>query len=115
MVPGPRGGSVRGAMGLYDGVGGTDQASVWQVADALGCRCCWWCTGGGADAGRADPGASELPGEQPPERSCSTSAGGTVPPPCSVLERETGLPVLGCLPGGAGGGPQPPSGAVRCR
>ena len=31
-----RGAAVcEGAMGLYDGVGGTDQASVWQVADAL--------------------------------------------------------------------------------
>ena len=39
-----RGAAVcEGAMGLYDGVGGTDQPASGRWRMPWSCRCCWWC------------------------------------------------------------------------
>ena len=97
-----RGAAVcEGAMGLYDGVGGTDQASVWQVADALELPVLLVVRTGGAGLTLA----AQIRGLQS-FRENSRLRGILLnqcrPELCRhlapMLERETGLPVLGCLP-----------------
>lgn len=97
-----RGAAVcEGAMGLYDGVGGTDQASAWQVADVLELPVLLVVRTGGAGLTLA----AQIRGLQS-FRENSRLRGILLnqcrPELCRylapMLERETGLPVLGCLP-----------------
>ena len=93
---------VEGAMGLYDGVGGsTDQASAWQVADTLdlpiflvvrpkGASLTLAAQIKGLMGFRANSHISGLF-----LNDCSETLYRSLAP---MLERETGLPVLGFLP-----------------
>lgn len=101
-----RGAAVcEGAMGLYDGVGGTDQASVWQVADALELPVLLVVRTGGAGLTLA----AQIRGLQS-FRENSRLRGILLnqcrPELCRhlapMLERETGLPVLDACPGRSG-------------
>ena len=92
---------VEAAMGYYDGAGLTDAASAWQVADTLDLPVLLVVRPGGASLTLA----AQIRGlRQFRTRShlaaillngCSSSYAGRLAP---VLERETGLPVVGCLP-----------------
>ena len=97
-----RGAAVcEGAMGLYDGVGGTDQASAWQVADTLDLPVLLVVRTGGAGLTLA----AQIRGLQSFRKNsrlrgillnqCRPELCRYLPP---ILEGETGLPVLGCLP-----------------
>ena len=93
---------VEGAMGFYDGLGGvSERASAWQLADTLGLPVLLVLPARGAsltlaaqlrglrDFRRPSHLAGVILNECPPAL-CRTLA--------PTLERETGLPVLGCLP-----------------
>ena len=92
---------LEGAMGYYDGINGTDEASAFAVADLLSCPSILVVRPGGSmltlaaqirgmTAFRRD---SHLVGIL--LNGCRESLAGSLMP---VLERETGLPVLGFLP-----------------
>ena len=93
---------VEGAMGLYDGLGGvSEHASAWELADTLGLPVLLVLPARGASLTLA----AQLRGlrEFRPDshiagvilNECSSALCRSLAP---VLERETGLPVLGCLP-----------------
>ncbi|MBE7004250.1 MAG: cobyrinate a,c-diamide synthase [Ruminococcaceae bacterium] len=93
---------VEGAMGFYDGVGGTtDRASAWHVADTLNLPVLLVLPARGASLtlaatlrGLADfRKGSHIVGVVLNE--CSPMLCRTLAP---ALETETGIPVLGCLP-----------------
>lgn len=93
---------VEGAMGYYDGLGGvSDRASAWAVAGTLALPVLLVLPAGGASLtlaaqlrGLRDFRAeSHIAGVVLNE--CSPALCRTLAP---VLERETGIPVLGCLP-----------------
>ena len=92
---------VEGAMGYYDGAALRDTASAWHVADTLGLPVLLVLRPGGAslslaalvrglDAFRPDSHLAALL-----LTDCSPAYAARLGP---VLERETGLPVIGCLP-----------------
>ena len=92
---------VEAAMGYYDGAGLTDAASGWQTADTLGLPVLLVVRPGGASLTLA----AQIKGLQAfrPDshlaaillNGCSASYADRLAP---LLERETGLPVVGCLP-----------------
>ena len=92
---------VEAAMGYYDGAGLTDAASGWQTADTLGLPVLLVVRPGGASLTLA----AQIKGLQAfrPDshlaaillNDCSASYADRLAP---LLERETGLPVVGCLP-----------------
>lgn len=93
---------TEGAMGFYDGVGGTtDRASAWHVSDTLGLPVLLAVRPKGASLTLA----AQVNGLQSFRREshiaglflndCSTMLAKSLAP---MLERETGLPVLGWLP-----------------
>lgn len=93
---------VEGAMGFYDGLGGvTDRASAWHTADVLGLPVLLAVRPKGASLTlaaqikglRAFRKESHLAGIL--LNDCSPMLARSLAP---MLERETGLPVLGCLP-----------------
>ncbi len=93
---------VEGAMGFYDGLGGsTDRASAWHAADALGLPVLLTVRPRGASLTlaaqinglRAFRAPSHIAGVF--LNDCSPMLFKSLKP---MLERETGLPVLGCLP-----------------
>lgn len=105
---------VEGAMGLYDGVGGTDEASAWAVARTLGLPVVLAVRPRGAsltlaaqvrgvmafraapclgDSGDCPGGAGQVTAVVLTD--CKPSLAAHLTP---LLERETGLPVLGYLP-----------------
>ncbi len=92
---------VEAAMGYYDGAGLSDAASAWQVAGTLGLPVLLVVRPGGASLTLA----AQIRGLQafrPDSRlaaillnDCAPAYAARLAP---VLERETGLPVIGCLP-----------------
>lgn len=94
-----------GAMGYYDGVAFTDRASAWHTADTLELPVLLVVRPGGT----ALTLAAQIRGLRdfrPNSRLAGILLNQCSPELCSrlgpVLERETGLPVLGCLPRVAG-------------
>lgn len=93
---------VEGVMGLFDGVGGvTDRASTWAVADQLGLPILLALPARGASLTLAAQ-INGLRDFRAPNRiagvilnECPRSLRDTLAP---ALEKETGIPVLGCLP-----------------
>lgn len=93
---------VEGVMGLFDGVGGvTDRASTWAVADQLDLPILLVLPARGASLTLAAQ-ISGLRDFRKPDRiagvilnECSRMLCDTLAP---ALEKETGIPVLGCLP-----------------
>ena len=93
---------IEGAMGFYDGLGGvSDRASAWQLADTLGLPVLLVLPARGASLTLA----AQLRGLQ--DFRPDSHIAGVILNECSpalcrslapMLERETGLPVLGCLP-----------------
>ncbi len=91
-----------GAMGFYDGVGGsTDRASAWHVADTLGLPVVLVVRPKGAGLTLA----AQLRGLcafRRPSHAAGILLSDCAPSLCRslgpMLEGETGLPVLGCLP-----------------
>ena len=92
---------VEAAMGYYDGAALTDAASAWQVADTLGLPVLLVVRPGGASltlaaqirglrAFRPDSHLAAILLNE-----CSPGYAARLAP---LLERETGLPVIGCLP-----------------
>ncbi len=91
---------LEAAMGFYDGVGGTDEASAWAVAETLNCPVVLVLRPGGA----ALTLAAQLKGVLAFRANsriagfllndCKPSLAAHLTP---ILERETGLPVLGFL------------------
>lgn len=92
---------VEGAMGFYDGVGGTETASAWQTADALGVPVVLVLQPKGASLTLAAQVRGVQDFREPSHiagfllNGCKESLYRHLAP---VLERETGLPVLGYLP-----------------
>ena len=90
-----------GVMGFYDGVGGTDRASAWQAARALGLPVLLVLRPKGASLTLAAQVQGMLRFRQPSQiaglflNDCSPGLYRSLAP---LLERETGLPVLGYLP-----------------
>ena len=90
-----------GVMGFYDGVGGTDRASAWQVARTLGLPVLLVLRPKGASLTLAAQVQGMLRFRQPSQiaglflNDCSPGLYRSLAP---LLERETGLPVLGYLP-----------------
>ena len=92
---------LEGAMGYYDGVAGTEQASAYEVARLTGCPVLLTLR----PKGSALSLAAQVRGMQSfrPESNlagllladCATAMADFLQP---ILERETGLPVLGSLP-----------------
>ena len=92
---------VEAAMGYYDGAGLTDAASGWQTADTLGLPVLLVVRPGGASLTLAAQ-IKGLRDFRPDSHlaaillnGCSASYAQRLAP---LLERETGLPVIGCLP-----------------
>ena len=93
---------VEGAMGYYDGLGGvTDTASAWQLADTLGLPALLVVRPKGASLTLA----AELRGLtafRTPHRIAGILLNDCTQGLCALLkpmlEKETGLPVVGCLP-----------------
>lgn len=91
-----------GVMGLYDGVGGvTDRASAWHVADTLDLPVILVLRAKGASLTLA----AQLKGLRdfrPDSHIAGVLLNDCAPMLCRslkpMLERETGIPVLGCLP-----------------
>lgn len=90
-----------GVMGLYDGLGVSDRASTWQVADALDMPVVLVVPARGASLTLA----AEIRGLCAFRR--NSRVAGVILNECAprlaealapALERETGVPVLGCLP-----------------
>ncbi len=93
---------VEGAMGLYDGLGGvTTRASAWQLADTLDLPVLLVLPARGASLTLAAQLRGLRDFRTPSHiagvilNECSPALCRTLTP---ALERETGLPVLGCLP-----------------
>jgi len=93
---------VEGVMGFYDGLGGTtDRASAWHVADTLDLPVVLVVRAVGASLTLAAQirGLREFRGNS---HIVGVLLNGCVPGLCAALaptlERETGVPVLGCLP-----------------
>ena len=93
---------AEGAMGFYDGLGGsTDRASAWHAADALDLPVLLAVRPKGASLTLAAQIRGLLDFRRPSHiagiflNDCSPMLAGSLTP---MLERETGLPVLGCLP-----------------
>ena len=93
---------IEGVMGYYDGLGGTsDRASAWYVADTLGAATVLVLPARGASLSLAAElrgflsfrAGSHIVGVLLNE--CSAALYNTLAP---ALERESGVPVLGCLP-----------------
>lgn len=89
------------AMGYYDGAALTDEASAWQVADTLGLPVLLVVRPGGASLTLAAQ-IRGLTAFRPDSHlaaillnNCSAGYAARLAP---LLERETGLPVIGCLP-----------------
>lgn len=92
---------VEAAMGYYDGAGLTDAASAWQVADTLGLPALLVVRPGGAGLTLA----ARIRGMTAFRRDshlaaillndCAPAYAARLAP---LLEEETGLPVMGCLP-----------------
>ena len=92
---------VESAMGYYDGAGLTDAASGWQVADTLDLPVMLVVRPGGASLTLA----AQIKGMQAFRQNshlaalllndCSAAYAARLAP---LLEQETGLPVVGCLP-----------------
>jgi cobyrinic acid a,c-diamide synthase len=93
---------IEGVMGYYDGLGGvTADASPWHVADTLGISSLLVIRPKGSSLTLA-PQITGLQNFRSPGRigalllnGCSPSLAKSLAP---MLERETGIPVLGCLP-----------------
>ena len=92
---------VEGAMGFYDGVGGTDRASAYAVAKRLGLPVVLAIRPKGASLTLAAQ-VQGLMDFRPPNQisalvltCCTPGLSAHLTP---ILERETGLPVLGYLP-----------------
>ena len=92
---------VEAAMGYYDGAALTDAASAWQVADTLGLPVLLVVRPGGASLTLAAQ-IRGLTAFRPDSHlaaillnECSPGYAARLAP---LLERETGLPVIGCLP-----------------
>ena len=96
---------VEAAMGYYDGAALTDAASAWQVAETLGLPVLLVVRPGGASltlAAQIRGLAAFRAGSCADSHiaavllnDCSPAYAGRLVP---LLERETGLPVIGCLP-----------------
>ena len=96
---------VEAAMGYYDGAALTDAASAWQVAETLGLPVLLVVRPGGASltlAAQIRGLAAFRAGSCADSHiaavllnDCSPAYAGRLAP---LLERETGLPVIGCLP-----------------
>ena len=93
---------VEGAMGLYDGLGGvTARASAWELADTLDLPVLLVLPARGASLTLAAQLRGLRDFRTPSHiagvllNECSPALCRTLAP---MLERETGLPVLGCLP-----------------
>ena len=91
-----------GVMGLYDGVGGvTDRASAWHVADTLGLPVILVLRAKGASLTLAAQ-IKGLRDFRPDSHIAGVLLNDCAPMLCKslkpMLERETGIPVLGCLP-----------------
>ena len=92
---------IEGAMGLYDGIGGTDEASAWAVAQTLDVPVILAVRPRGASLTLAAQvrGVAEFRGPSQVAAlvltDCKPSLAAHLTP---LLERETGLPVLGYLP-----------------
>ena len=92
---------LEGAMGYYDGVGGTTDASAWQVADTAGVPAVLVLRPGGSSLTLAAQ-VRGLQSFRTPSHlaglllnGCKSALYDHLAP---ILERETGLPVLGYLP-----------------
>lgn len=92
---------VEGAMGFYDGVKGTDRASAWAVADAADIPAVLVLHPKGASLTLAAQ-LRGLLGFRTPSHIVGILLNDCPPTLCKslspMLEAETGLPVLGCLP-----------------
>ncbi len=92
---------IEAAMGFYDGVAGTHQASPWQVCDAVGAKAILILRPGGSFLTLAAQVQGMLSFRRPSQiagvlfNDCRPALCDRLAP---VLERETGLPMLGCLP-----------------
>ena len=92
---------LEGAMGYYDGLNGTDEASAFALADVLSCPAVLVVRPQGSMLTLAAQvrGLAAFRSESHLEgillNGCRESLAGSLTP---VLERETGLPVLGFLP-----------------
>lgn len=90
-----------GAMGLYDGLGGTDRASAWHVAQTLGLPVLLVLRPKGASLTLAAQvrGLRDFRPDSPLAgillNDCRPGLYASLAP---ILEKETGLPVLGYLP-----------------
>lgn len=92
---------VEGAMGYYDGVGGSSDASAWQVADTAGIPAVLVLRPSGSGLTLAAQ-VRGLRSFRTPSRLAGLLLNGCKPALHAylrpLLERETGLPVLGYLP-----------------
>lgn len=92
---------IEGAMGFYDGLGGTERASAWAVAEALNIPVILALRPQGASLTLAAQVRGLMEFRRPSHiaglilTSCKPSLHTHLTP---ILERETGLPVLGYLP-----------------
>ena len=92
---------AEGAMGFYDGAGLTDLASAWQAADILGLPVLLVVRPGGASLTLTAMVRGLLTFRPHSHiaaillNDCAPSYAARLAP---LLERETGLPVVGCLP-----------------
>ena len=92
---------LEGAMGYYDGLGGTEEASAWQVADVTGTPAVLVLRPKGQSITLAAQVRGLMEFRRPGHiaglllTDCTSSLHAHLKP---VLERETGLPVLGFLP-----------------
>lgn len=92
---------LEGAMGFYDGVGGMDEASAWQVAETADIPVLLALRPRGASLTLAAQVRGLLEFRRPSHiaglllTDCAPALHSRLKP---LLERETGLPVLGCLP-----------------
>lgn len=92
---------LEGAMGFYDGLGGTDGASAWRVAEAADVPVLLVLRPKGASLTLAAQVRGMLEFRRPSHiaglflTDCRPALHDHLKP---LLERETGIPVLGCLP-----------------
>ncbi|MDY5662276.1 MAG: AAA family ATPase, partial [Coriobacteriales bacterium] len=92
---------IEGAMGYYDGIAGSAQASAWELAAKTGTPCVLVIDG----RGRALSAAAEVTGFvrfRDPSKICGVIvnrvSAGYFPRLKKIIEDETGVPVLGYLP-----------------
>ena len=92
---------IEGAMGLFDGVGGTIEASAWEIAASCGIPVILAVKPGGSSATLAAQIRGLMPFREPNQiagvilTACRESLYERLKP---VIERETGLSVFGFLP-----------------